>query len=73
MERGLRRRCVRALEGDADFGDLTNLLLIDGGQEHTRVALRVLQELSLDIPAFSMVKDERHRTRALMTADGREI
>ena len=29
--------------------------------------------MGLDIPAFGMVKDDRHRTRALVAPDGREI
>ena len=50
-----------------------DLLLIDGGLEHVRVARRVLEAMALDIPAFGMVKDDRHRTRALVHPDGREI
>ena len=38
-----------------------------------RVACRVLETMGLDIPAFGMVKDDRHRTRALVAPDGREI
>ena len=38
-----------------------------------KVAARVLETLNLDIPAFGMVKDDRHRTRALVHPDGREI
>ena len=34
---------------------------------------RRLQELGLSIPTFGMVKDDRHRTRALETPEGREI
>ena len=34
---------------------------------------RVLEAMNLDIPAFGMVKDDRHRTRALVHPDGREI
>jgi len=49
------------------------LLLIDGGDRHTAVALEALRSLSLDIPVFGMVKDDRHRTRALVTAGGQEI
>ena len=37
------------------------------------MALRVLEALNLDIPAYGMVKDDRHRTRALVHPDGREI
>ena len=53
--------------------DLPDLLLIDGGVNHANVAVRVLEELNLRIPVFGMVKDDRHRTRALVTPDGREI
>ena len=38
-----------------------------------KVARRVLEALNLDIPAYGMVKDDRHRTRALVHPDGREI
>ena len=53
--------------------ETTPFLLIDGGVEHTRVAEEVLQTLGLDIPAYGMVKDDKHRTRALVTAEGAEI
>ena len=35
--------------------------------------MQVLQELELDFPVFGMVKDNRHRTRALVTPEGKEI
>ena len=37
------------------------------------VALRVAERFGLAIPIFGMVKDDRHRTRALVTPEGREI
>ena len=40
---------------------------------HTATAERALADLGLQVPCFGMVKDDRHRTRALMTSDGREI
>ncbi len=73
MDQVLRRRFRHMLEGDESFGGSPDLLLIDGGLEHVRVAHRVLRELGLAIPAFGMVKDDRHRTRALVSPDGREI
>ena len=73
MEQVLTRRFQRYLEGDEKFSDRPDLLLIDGGLEHVRVARRVLEAMGLDIPAFGMVKDDRHRTRALVHPDGREI
>lgn len=73
MEQVLKRRFRRYLDGDEKFGDLPDLLLIDGGETHARVAVRVLAEAALDIPVFGMVKDDRHRTRALISPEGEEI
>jgi len=73
MEQVLTRRFRRYLEGDEKFAERPDLLLIDGGENHAKVAVRVLETLGLDIPVFGMVKDDRHRTRALVTPDGREI
>ena len=74
MEQTLSRRFKRQREGDADFAEtLPDLLLIDGGDAHAAVAVRVLEDFGFTIPVFGMVKDDRHRTRALITPDGREI
>ena len=73
MEQVLSRRFRRYLDGDEKFAEKPDLLLIDGGLEHVRVAKRVLDALNLDIPAFGMVKDDRHRTRALVHPEGHEI
>jgi excinuclease ABC subunit C len=73
MEQVLTRRFRRYLDGDEKFGALPDALLIDGGITHARVALRVTTELGLKIPIFGMVKDDRHRTRALVTPEGMEI
>ena len=73
MEQVLQRRFKRYLDGDEKFGDKPDLLLIDGGQNHAKVAAGVLEELGLSIPIFGMVKDDRHRTRALVTPEGKEI
>ena len=73
MEQVLTRRFRRYLDGDEKFSARPDLLLIDGGENHVRVACRVLETMGLDIPAFGMVKDDRHRTRALVHPDGREI
>jgi len=69
----LTRRFRRYREGDKGFSGCPDLLLIDGGIRHAQTAERVLQSLELSIPVFGMVKDNRHRTRALVTADGQEI
>jgi len=73
MEQVLGRRFRRMLDGDEKFVEQPDLLLIDGGREHVQVARRVLKDIGLDIPAYGMVKDDRHRTRALVHPDGQEI
>ena len=73
MEQVLTRRFRRYLEGDEKFGDLPDLLFIDGGANHARVAVRVLEEVGLSIPVYGMVKDDRHRTRALVDPAENEI
>ncbi len=67
MEQVLTRRFQRYLDGDEKFSGKPDLLLIDGGVNHANVAVRVLESLGLRIPIFGMVKDDRHRTRALVT------
>ncbi len=73
MEQVLTRRFQRMLDGDEKFLEEPDLLLIDGGREHVQVARRVLESMGLKIPAYGMVKDDRHRTRALVHPDGQEI
>ena len=73
MHQVLARRLTHLKNGDAGFEEKPDLLLIDGGVAHAAVAQEVLCELALSIPVFGMVKDGRHRTRALVTPEGREI
>ena len=73
MEEVLTRRFTHYMEKDKKFMPLPDVLLIDGGEQHAKVARRVSERFGLAIPIFGMVKDARHRTRALVTPDGREI
>jgi len=73
IEQVLTRRFRRYLEEDEKFSSLPDLILMDGGQGQVKVALRVLEELELRVPVFGMVKDDRHRTRALVAPTGEEI
>ena len=73
MRQVLLRRFNHYIAGDKGFDECPDLLLIDGGINHARVALEVLQQLELSIPVFGMVKDDRHRTRALVTPEGEQI
>ena len=73
MHQVVKRRFSHYCAGDAGFSEAPNLLLIDGGVNHARVAVNALEELNLRFPVFGMVKDNRHRTRALVTPEGQEI
>ena len=75
MQEVIRRRLNRYFEekdqGDG-FGRLPDLILLDGGKGHVAAVLPVIAEFGLSIPVFGMVKDSRHRTRAI-AKDGGEI
>lgn len=73
MHQVVKRRFAHYKAGDKGFDSPPELLLIDGGINHARVAKNALEELGLSFPVFGMVKDDRHRTRAMVTTDGREI
>jgi len=73
MHQVVKRRYLHYLDGDAGFDERADLLLIDGGIQHAETAVAALQELGIAIPVFGMVKDNRHRTRALVTPHGAEI
>ena len=73
MHQILKRRFSHYKAGDRGFEEAPDLLLIDGGVNHAKIALQALQELELVFPVFGMVKDDRHRTRALVTPEGQEI
>lgn len=73
MHQIIRRRFSHYKAADKGFEQTPDLLLIDGGVNHAAVAVAALQELELQFPVFGMVKDDRHRTRALVTPEGQEI
>ncbi len=75
MAEVMRRRFTHYLEekdSGEGFGKLPDLILLDGGDGQISAVKPVLEEFGLDIPLFGMVKDGKHRTRAIATG-GREI
>ena len=73
MRQVITRRFRHYLEADKGFEEKPDLLLIDGGVTHACVAVEALAALGLHFPVFGMVKDDRHRTRALVTPEGETI
>ena len=73
MGQVVTRRFAHYKNGDSGFDQGPDVLLIDGGATHAEIARSALEALGLDFPVFGMVKDDRHRTRALVTPTGQEI
>ena len=73
MHQVIKRRFSHYLQRDKGFDEAPDLLLIDGGVSHAEIAVAALRELNLDFPVFGMVKDDKHRTRAMVTPSGKEI
>ena len=73
MYQAVYRRFRHYAEGDERFAPLPDLLLIDGGDTHAAVAVQAQLDLGFCVPTFGMVKDDRHRTRALISPEGQEI
>ena len=71
MSRRLQEYEAHREEGEG-FGRLPDLILLDGGRGQVSAVRPVLEDAGLDIPLFGMVKDDKHRTRAI-TGDGGEI
>ncbi|MBR2455391.1 MAG: excinuclease ABC subunit UvrC [Clostridia bacterium] len=54
------------------FGKMPDLILLDGGKGQVSVVKEILNEMNIDVALFGMVKDSKHKTRAI-TGDGGEI
>lgn len=70
----LTRRLMHIInqEGDEYFRRTPDLILLDGGKGHVSTITELIQDLGLNIPVFGMVKNDKHRTRAIASG-GREI
>ena len=61
------------LADDAKFLPLPDLIFADGGKGHVNVICETLESMDAEIPVFGLVKDDRHRTRAIVSSNGGEI
>jgi len=52
-----------------DAPEYPDLILIDGGLGHVNAAMEVIRHYNLGIPLFGMVKDDKHKTRGLVSLD----
>lgn len=80
MEEVITRRFIRYINetsGDenvkkAGFDKKPDMIFLDGGKGQISAVQKALTNLNLYVPVCGMVKDDRHRTRALMY-NGEEI
>ena len=72
MQEVLSRRFLRVFEGDDKFATLPDIIFMDGGKGHVSTALEVIDATGFEIPVVGMVKDDHHRTRALIYRIGDE-
>lgn len=57
-------------EEGSTFKILPDLILLDGGQPQVNAVLPVISKMNLSVPVFGMVKDNKHRTRAIAYGGG---
>lgn len=62
----------KAEPADEGFGKLPDLILLDGGKGQVAAVRAVFEKMDISVPLYGLVKDDRHRTRAV-TGDGGEI
>lgn len=57
-------------EEGSTFKILPDLILLDGGEPQVNAVLPVIKSMGLNVPVFGMVKDSKHRTRAIALSGG---
>lgn len=57
-------------EDGSTFKILPDLILLDGGEPQVNAVLPVISSMGLNVPIFGMVKDNKHRTRAIAVSGG---
>lgn len=70
MQEVIRRRFQHYKDGDESFSTLPDLILLDGGKGHVSAVQEVLDEMGIDVSLFGLVKDDKHRTRAIAKEGG---
>lgn len=73
MAEVLERRFTRYLDTEKEdeaFDRLPDLILLDGGKGHVGTIVPLLAHMGIAVPVFGMVKDDKHRTRAIAQSGG---
>ena len=51
------------------YGDFPDLMLLDGGKGQVSVVKKVLDKYNVEIPLWGMYKDDKHRTKGLISQE----
>ena len=70
MKEILYRRLSNGINEEKGFTPLPDLILLDGGAGHLSSVMEVVEFLNIDIPVFGIVKDDKHKTRAVVSSMG---
>lgn len=73
MQEVISRRFQRYLdpdETDEGFKRLPDLILLDGGKGHVAAVEPLLRQMGINVPVYGMVKDSKHKTRAIAVNGG---
>ena len=74
MAEVIERRLMHSIDKeDKGFGKLPDVIFVDGGITQLKAAKQVIEKLNLQIPIYGMVKNDKHRTRALMDENRKEL
>ncbi len=88
MKEVIKRRLTHSIDNpNGGFGELPDVIFVDGGITQMRAGVEAICELEeerkkenpefdtniLDIPIFGMVKNDKHQTRALINRDREEL
>lgn len=70
----ITRRLKHSIENPkGGFGELPDVIFADGGITQIRAIKEAVKSYNLEIPVFGMVKDDKHRTRALINEEREEF
>lgn len=73
MQEVIERRLKHSIKDtNGGFGKLPDAIFVDGGITQLRAARTVIDKLGLDIKLYGMVKNDKHRTRALIDENRNE-
>ena len=74
MKEVISRRIKHSIENEKGaFGHLPDLIFVDGGITQINAAKEAIKENGVDVAVYGMVKNDKHRTKALIDGEKNEI